>query len=496
MEEKKETSNKSLNMETNPSTTVPLMVKKTPVLCSYDSLENEGFDFLGDNSYIHTGYRVHYTFYECCTSIFQLHNESLNVWSHVLGASIFLMLLVALLTEELLVTSHSMHCPLATIPYMIHGRHTVRTLVHQVLPAYDNCDLHANNLQHGYDVAHLLIDTSLSRIPALEKLHELVQSQTLYISDTLSSKSKDVSSALGGQLETIRDELYELRGGITYLRDSGVQWLSTSHNIQALKNSLHDRIESFHHYVQHVAIQGGSDASLQIALDEYKAFSNSIRNGLHAISFTDNPILTVTHQVSNWPIVVFIICALICLISSSLFHLLYVHSTTLFYFMSRVDYAGIAVMIAGSFFPVIYYSFYCHPRVLNGYLLAITVMATATFIVSLVPAFGSAKFLVLRTSIFSAFGGFGVVPLAHLVWKYGAYDPHVTTFLFPLLLMGSLYILGAIIYVTKFPECVYPGRFDVYFSSHTLWHICVVLAALVHYYNAMDQLNWRVDTEC
>lgn len=45
--------------------------------------------YLRDNDYIWTGYRAHYSFYECFRSMFQWHNETGNIWTHLLGALFF-----------------------------------------------------------------------------------------------------------------------------------------------------------------------------------------------------------------------------------------------------------------------------------------------------------------------------------------------------------------------------------------------------------------------
>lgn len=36
--------------------------------------------------FIHTGYRVHPSFKQCCASIFTLHNETLNIWTSLLSS--------------------------------------------------------------------------------------------------------------------------------------------------------------------------------------------------------------------------------------------------------------------------------------------------------------------------------------------------------------------------------------------------------------------------
>lgn len=162
-----------------------------------------------------------------------------------------------------------------------------------------------------------------------------------------------------------------------------------------------------------------------------------------------------------------------------------------YYYLSRLDYAGINVMIAGSFYPIIYYAFFCQPKLILFYLASITTMACITFVFSLVPAFGTAKYILLRTGAFVGLGGFAFIPMGHLIWKHGISGSHVVIFRDQLLVMGAFYIFGACIYAFRFPERYFPGKFDVWFSSHQLWHICVVLAAMVHYHNVMQHYEWR-----
>lgn len=56
---------------------------KTPLkypaleICRY--LVNEG------GTHINRGYRIGLSFRQCLRSMFQIHNETVNVWSHVLG---------------------------------------------------------------------------------------------------------------------------------------------------------------------------------------------------------------------------------------------------------------------------------------------------------------------------------------------------------------------------------------------------------------------------
>jgi len=48
-----------------------------------------------DNEYIHRGYRIGYSNVKSIFgTLFSIHNESINVWSHLLGSILFLVMMV------------------------------------------------------------------------------------------------------------------------------------------------------------------------------------------------------------------------------------------------------------------------------------------------------------------------------------------------------------------------------------------------------------------
>jgi hypothetical protein len=47
-----------------------------------------------DNNYIHTKYRQVSGYMECWKSIFKVHNETVNIWTHLLGALLFVYLII------------------------------------------------------------------------------------------------------------------------------------------------------------------------------------------------------------------------------------------------------------------------------------------------------------------------------------------------------------------------------------------------------------------
>ncbi|DBA00308.1 TPA: hypothetical protein N0F65_001503 [Lagenidium giganteum] len=453
---------------------------KQSKLESFDMLHREGFACLADNSYIRSGYRLNYSFRDCFFSLFELHNETLNVWTHMVGSFIFLTLMAYLMLSNTALDRGNVVIPAVTWCqtqdpfYVEHGRHTPKMFYTTAAPKHCPRPRHApfsSGHKKHYDVASIIFDHSIDQIPSLARFHHLLEDHVDGISHTVAA-----------QMEQMKAELQLLKERLTHMPDAT--------QIKAVRDKLNHRVDSFSSFLQGVATDVGADMPIQYALSELHGLADSVKNGIHIMSTVD------THHVPHWPIFVFMISAVICLTCSATFHLLFVYSKPAYFFLSRMDYAGITIMIAGSFYPLIYYAFYCHPWILRMYLTSISVLAGITFTISLVPAFGTSKYLLLRTGIFLSLGFFGVIPMVHLVWQFGLFDPHVTVMLGPLLLMAALYIVGATIYATRFPERFYPGRFDVWFSSHQLWHICVVAAALVHFVNALQHYEWRWNTHC
>jgi hypothetical protein len=63
-----------------------------PRLFKYDELPL----FLQDNEFIRDGYRVFYSYPDLWKSVFRMHNETGNIWTHLLGFA----LCVALMVDE------------------------------------------------------------------------------------------------------------------------------------------------------------------------------------------------------------------------------------------------------------------------------------------------------------------------------------------------------------------------------------------------------------
>ncbi|CAF4174069.1 unnamed protein product [Rotaria sp. Silwood2] len=150
----------------------------------------------------------------------------------------------------------------------------------------------------------------------------------------------------------------------------------------------------------------------------------------------------------------FFLGAIVCLLCSTLYHILYCHSPKISKFFSKLDYCGIAILIIGSVVPLLYYQFYCEFGTKIAYLSLIGLLGITCIVISMWDRFASSDYRVYRVSGATQY----------------------------LLLVAVLYVIGAALYAARIPERLAPGLFDIWFQSHQLFHVFVVAAACVHYY--------------
>lgn len=73
-----------------------------------------------------------------------------------------------------------------------------------------------------------------------------------------------------------------------------------------------------------------------------------------------------------------------------------------------------------------------------------------------------------------------IFPMLHGLSIYGYHHMRHAAGLNFVVAQGALYILGAAIYAARVPEKWYPQRFDIWGSSHQIFHVLVVMAAMTH----------------
>ncbi|XP_062339618.1 adiponectin receptor protein 2 [Osmerus eperlanus] len=188
---------------------------------------------------------------------------------------------------------------------------------------------------------------------------------------------------------------------------------------------------------------------------------------------------------------VFFLGAILCLSFSWLFHTVYCHSEGVSRVFSKLDYSGIAFLIMGSFVPWLYYSFYCSPQPCFIYLIVVCILGLAAITVSQCDFFATPQYRGVRAGVFVGLGLSGVVPSLHFVISEGFLRATTMGQMGWLLLMATLYITGACLYAARIPERFFPGKCDIWFHSHQLFHILVVAGAFVHFHGVSNLQEFR-----
>ncbi|GLC48766.1 hypothetical protein PLESTB_000145700 [Pleodorina starrii] len=360
-------------------------------------------DYLQDNEFIKGYYRApDMPFKQTLRSLFDVHNETGNIWTHLLGFLVF-----AGLTIYVII--------LPPMP-LAFGK---RQLDQLWLSAQDRVHGVADHLHH--------LQERLPHLPALSvNLHQLQERLV--------------------------------------------------HNVDSLVHEVQEEVQSAAHAL-HTRMHSLSD-NLHYATERLNALINE------AVSDV------LMWPVPRWPVYVFMAGAMTCLFLSAVCHLLGCCSKHVAQIIWRFDYAGIAILIVASFYPPVYYGFMCQPYWRVFYLITTTVMGAGAVAVSLVNVFQKAEWRPFRASMYAGLGLWGVVPLIHACVVHSDI-PAVRGATALDVLMGALYLLGAVIYATRVPERWLPGRFDVWFHGHQIFHVLIVLAALVHYRAVMLLLHWR-----
>ena len=187
----------------------------------------------------------------------------------------------------------------------------------------------------------------------------------------------------------------------------------------------------------------------------------------------------------------FFIGAALCLGMSATYHTISNHSPVVNRLGNQLDYVGIVLLITGSFVPSVYYGFWCNPLLQRTYWIMISSLGAGCTALSVLQRFRTPAWRPYRAGMFVALGLSAVFPVLHGLQIYGFEQMREQIGLSWLVLQGALYIAGAGLYAARIPEKWHPGRYDLVGSSHQIFHVFVMLAAISHLTGLLKAFDYR-----
>ncbi|XP_067930224.1 progestin and adipoQ receptor family member 3-like [Watersipora subatra] len=192
-----------------------------------------------------------------------------------------------------------------------------------------------------------------------------------------------------------------------------------------------------------------------------------------------------------------LLCFMICMLLSAGFHLFYCHSKKACRRWLAMDLAGISIGLIGCYLPGVHLAFYCHQSWRHFYLFVVFLLGVISFGLQLHPRFLSNAWGHYRMLLYSCIAGYGVIPAVHWIYLSGGFHTDIVQIFYGKIVMIYILALLAVgFYVTKFPECLFPGKMDYIGSSHQWWHIIVVVAFMYWHNAGLIILQYRIDVPC
>ncbi|KAI9039418.1 hemolysin-III family protein [Aspergillus affinis] len=176
-----------------------------------------------------------------------------------------------------------------------------------------------------------------------------------------------------------------------------------------------------------------------------------------------------------------------CLIFSAVFHATNAHSEEVATVFLKLDYLGIIMTISTTCTSVTYFGLYDSPFLQMMYISFTVICATLVFWVALDPRMDGAHAGHWRAAVFLLLAASGLAPICHVSLLEGVAGLNK----FPLETLSvtcTSYAVGTIVYISRFPERVWPLKFDLLGASHQIFHILVAFGQFVHLYGLRESL--------
>ena len=193
---------------------------------------------------------------------------------------------------------------------------------------------------------------------------------------------------------------------------------------------------------------------------------------------------TKKENITLIPMYLYFFASLFLFICSSFYHLLRAHSFNKYVLFRKMDYLGIATAIYFMSISCYYYGFYFSSHLIICYTFIQTVgfFGMLFFILNQ----GLKKYFHLAEILFIVIGVSNLLPFIHAIILGTLANGQneyidINYELFLIVLEWISFFIGFLFFSTHFPECKYPRTFDIWFNSHTIWHIWVNISMSIHF---------------
>ncbi|TEA22001.1 ADIPOR-like receptor IZH2 [Colletotrichum sidae] len=171
----------------------------------------------------------------------------------------------------------------------------------------------------------------------------------------------------------------------------------------------------------------------------------------------------------------------VCLILSVAFHTFMSHSEAYYLAGIKADFYGVLALMWSSTAPLAHYTFPCSPRTRDAYVLLTGLLAILCAVATARPTFGAVHLGHHRALLFGAFGTVAfVLPISHGVLMSGLAEESSKIGGEWVAVTAVCNAVAVLVYSAKFPELLWPKKFDIFGASHQLMHIMVLGAAVAY----------------
>ena len=378
-------------------------------------------EWLVRNRYLLSGYRTDFhTFKSSLRSLFMFHNETLNVWTHLIGSILFIIVLSYLFInfQKSKYFFNELKTEISNTPFA----KKLSDNTSNILPFFNE---RREGIQNSEDFTKHLEDLKQAHTDYLQDLWKFFQNKELKFIRRFNEGYHSFSNVVYEALDDI-------------LRTNKVKELNKILKLyfteEALRDFLLHSVEGRLEFYPIIVFVGCTILCLGFSATYhlFNAVSPKVAKLLHKLDFAGISFLNFGSSYAVF------------------FYYFYCNPYLLYIFNTIIFVACLACFTAS----MTEWMDKKESRTFRG------IMYGALGISNVLPSL-----VILYLSTISK-------PENHLL-------PIDRSF-FGILLMATFYLTGLVFYVSRMPERFFPRRFDIWLNSHTIWHIFVFAAACQH----------------